>query len=145
MKHGLRTPSTVRWFAVACFCALVPFSPTFAEGGEDPLERFVFPPELIMKHQSTIDLSAAQRQGLVSEVQQLQTDIVPLQFELSEAAESLAKILSVPRVDEAVAIAEAERITNLEAQVKKRHLVLLIRIKNLLDEEQQRQLESLRR
>ena len=134
-------------FAFALLLTVCPFQGLYADSpseGEDPLEQFVYPPELIMKHQSTIGLRGDQRQGLVAEVTQLQTDIVPLQFELSEAAEKLVKILAPPRVDEASAITEAERITTLEAQVKKRHLVLLIRIKNLLNEEQQRQLDALR-
>lgn len=138
--------------ACALLCVLLPLRGALAQGGPgaraaggDPLEQHVYPPDLIMEHQSAIGLRNDQRQGLVAEVQQLQTDVVPLQFELSEAAESLARILSTPRVDEAAAIAEAERITTLEAQVKKRHLVLLIRIKNLLTEEQQRQLDAFRR
>ena len=98
-----------------------------------------------MRHQEAIALGEDQRQTLIHEVQQLQSDIVPLQFELSEAAEKLERLLAGPEIDEARALAHVDQVTGLEAQVKKRHLTLLVRIKNLLTEEQQRKLEELRR
>jgi len=109
------------------------------------IERILFPPELVMRHQAEIDLSEEQRQAVVTEVQSLQSDMVPLQFELGEAMEGLGQLLRAPTVDEAAAVAHVEKITALESRIKRRHFQLLIRIKNLLRPEQQQSLRRLRR
>ena len=129
--------------APAALHAQPPAPPDSSE--PNPIERRLFPPELVMRHQEAIALGEDQRQTLIHEVQQLQSDIVPLQFELSEAVEKLERMLAGPAIDEAGALAQVDQVTGLEARVKKRHLALLVRIKNLLTEEQQRKLEELRR
>ncbi len=141
-------PRSSRCLSFALMMALLMF-PVLAAADDprrpgDPLERHLFPPELIMQHQSEIDLREDQRQGIVQEVQQMQTDVVPLQFELSAAMEGLASLVAEPVVDEAAALAQAERIMELEGGVKTRHLTLLVRLKNLLTPEQQQRLQSLR-
>jgi Spy/CpxP family protein refolding chaperone len=97
-----------------------------------------------MRRQSEIGLDERQRAALVQEVQQAQSDLVPLQFEMSAAGEALSRLLGSPQVDEAKALAEAERVMKLETQIKRRHLALLIRIKNVLTPEQQQALQRAR-
>lgn len=46
-------------------------------------------------------------------------------------------------MDEAAALAQVDRVTEIENQMKKTHLTLLIRVKNLLSEDQQQQLLTL--
>ena len=125
------------WWPIAAFAQPAP-------DDEDPLAQHVFSPELVMAHQATLGLSEDQLQSLIREVQELQSDIVPLQFELSQRAEELAEVLAAPRIDEARALDLADAVTGIEARVKKRHLTLLVRIKNLLSEEQQIRLRALR-
>ena len=136
---------TLVFFAAAGLGAQAPApqSPRLAK--VNPIEERLFPPELVMRHQEAIALRGEQREALIAEVQQLQSDVVPLQFELSEATEKLAQLLGGSRIDEARALAQVDQIQSVEAQVKKRHLTLLIRIKNLLTDEQQGKLEELRR
>jgi Spy/CpxP family protein refolding chaperone len=117
-------------------------------GGMPPggleLRRELFAPELVMRHQEEIGLSEEQKATLVREMQKLQSDLVPLQFEMSDAAGKLTAALSPPRVDEAKAAELADRLMSLESQIKKRHLALMIRIKNTLTPEQQDRLRALR-
>jgi Spy/CpxP family protein refolding chaperone len=108
------------------------------------LRRELFPPELVMRHQEEIDLSEEQKDRLVREMQALQSDLVPLQFEMSEAAGKLRTALAAPRVDEQQAGDLADRLMSLESRIKRRHLALMIRIKNLLTPEQQDRLRDLR-
>ena len=110
----------------------------------DPLERLFFPPELIMQHQAAIGLTAEQRRDLLAEVTQAQADFLPAQMDLAEQAETLTRMLEAPRVDEPAALAVAGRLMELESRIKRRHLELAIRIKNLLDESQQARLTKLR-
>jgi Spy/CpxP family protein refolding chaperone len=97
-----------------------------------------------MEHQQEIGLSGQQRQVLIAELQQTQSDLVPLQFEISEAGERLAQLFAAPRVDEQEALAAAQRVMEIESLIKTRHLSLVIRIKNLLTQEQQAELRRLR-
>jgi Spy/CpxP family protein refolding chaperone len=108
------------------------------------LRRELFPPELVMRHQAEIALGEEQRTALVREMQAMQSDLVPLQFEMSDAAGKLRAALDMPRVDEDKASALADRLMSLETRIKKRHLALMIRIKNILTPEQQSRLRELR-
>jgi Spy/CpxP family protein refolding chaperone len=112
---------------------------------DNPIQRFVFPPDLVMSHQDEIGLSAEQREKIIAEVQRLEADLVPLRFEISQTTHRLAELLSAPRVEEEPALALVDRITDLEGEIKKRHLTLVIRTKNLLTPEQQAKLEEFRR
>jgi Spy/CpxP family protein refolding chaperone len=112
--------------------------------GAPPFGRALFPPEMVMRHAQDIGLSDEQREQITSVIQQVQSDIVPLEWEVRERAETLADLLEQPRVDEAAALAQVERVTDIENQMKKTHLALLIRVKNALSEEQQQQLLALR-
>lgn len=120
-------------------------TPMAAAGEEsDPFEGALFTPEEVMRHQSAVDLSKEQRDRLIAEVTQAQADFLPAQMELAEHAEELKRQVAAPRIDEQAALAVATRLLELESQIKRRHLELAIRIKNLLDESQQARLAGLR-
>lgn len=67
-----------------------------------------------------------------------------LQWEMGAATAQIERELEGPRVDEAKAVDISQRITTVEGEIKRAHLAMLIRIKNLLDEDQQRRLNELR-
>ena len=108
------------------------------------LSRELFPPELVMRHQEEIGLSEDQRSKLVHAMQEMQSDLVPLQFEMGQAAAKLRETLAVPRIDEAKAGDLADRLMALETKIKRRHLTTMIQIKNVLTPEQQERLRALR-
>lgn len=137
---------TFSLFAAGSALAQPPGPPTPGPqpGAGDPLAEHLFPPDLVMRHQAEIGLSPAQRDALIEELQATQVEIVPLQFDVTEAAEALAGLLSEARIDEGQALAGAQRVMELEARAKARHLILLVRVKNLLTPEQQERLEAIR-
>ena len=147
MKSSTLTIGTILVLAAAGLPALRA-QPAGRQGKMPPggleLRRELFPPELVMRHQAEIGLSGEQRNALVREMQAMQSDLVPLQFEMSEAAGKLRAALDAPRVDEDKASALADRLMSLETRIKKRHLALMIRIKNILTPEQQSLLRELR-
>lgn len=107
-------------------------------------EQSLFPPELVLHNQIAIGLTddqTAQIKKLLSETHARMTD---LQVDLQRAAERVRGVLEPARVDEAAAIAAAEQTMAIESQLKKTHLTLLVRIKNILTEEQQTKLAALR-
>lgn len=108
------------------------------------LSREMFPPELVMRHQEDIGLSEDQKSKLVRSMQEMQSDLVPLQFDMGEAAGKLRAVLARPRVDEGEAGPLADRLMTLETKIKRRHLSLMIQVKNVLTPEQQERLRALR-
>jgi len=108
------------------------------------ISRELFPPELVMRHQEEIGLSEDQKSKLVHAMQEMQSDLVPLQFEMGQAAGKLREALAAPRIDEAKAGDLADRLMALETEIKRRHLTTMIQIKNALTPEQQERLRALR-
>ena len=108
------------------------------------LRRGLFAPELVMRHQQEIGLSEDQKSKLVRAMQEMQADLVPLQFEMGEAAGKLRDALASSRIDEAKAGDLSDRLMALETKIKRRHLTAMIRIKNVLTPEQQESLRALR-
>jgi len=112
--------------------------------GLGPVERELYPAELVMDHQAELGLDAAQIAAMQSELDQAQRDLGRNEWELRAAKEALVRTLAAPRVDEAAATAATERVTRVEGTIKVAHLRLLVRIKNLLTADQQRRLDALR-
>ena len=113
--------------------------------GDDPVSRQLFPPELIMANQEELQLQEKQRATIRSEVVKLQGKVVDLQWQLSEDAEKLATALRTTPIDEAKALALADKVMAQEREVKRLHLAMLIRIKNALTPEQTAKLVEIRK
>ncbi|HKA88355.1 MAG TPA: periplasmic heavy metal sensor [Haliangiales bacterium] len=110
----------------------------------DVIGSRLFPPELIMGHQKEIGLDDKQRQAIVAEVQKLQGQVVELQWKMQAAVEDLVKLLDEARVDETKTLAQADHVMNLERDIKRAHLGMLIRIRNVLTPDQRTKLAALR-
>lgn len=144
-RAALRRPLlAVALAGLAIFAGWLPAIAGAEESKDDPFKKLVFAPELVMGNQSQIGLTADQKAALVAELQSTQSDLVPLQLDISEAAEQLARLLEAATVDEAAALEAAGRVMRSEAEIKKRHLLLVVRIKNLLTPEQQAKLRAIR-
>jgi Spy/CpxP family protein refolding chaperone len=113
--------------------------------GTDQVAKNLFPPELIIQHRQDIGLDEAQSKSLKDSVQQAQARFLDLQWDMQAETGKFAHLLHAPRIDEAAALAQADKVLGLETAIKKAQLSLLIRIKNLLTPEQQQKLEELRK
>jgi Spy/CpxP family protein refolding chaperone len=60
-------------------------------------------------------------------------------------AGKLAQLLQPPKVDEAAALAQVDKVLGMEREVKRAQISLLIEIKNLLTPPQQQKLFDLRK
>jgi hypothetical protein len=138
---------------VAASCARVDESPresTLVEraSATDPsssaVESHLFAAELVMDHQAALGLDGAQSSALRADVASAQAELVEAEWSLRRAREALAERLSTERVDEASAMAAAERVIEAENDIKRIHLRLLVRIKNRLTATQQARLTELR-
>ena len=104
----------------------------------------LFPPELIMQHRRAISLTDQQRDAISRMIQDLQGRVVKLQWELLDEMQQLTEITGSTRVDLDRAIDKMGDVLDIERDIKRAHLEMLVRIKNLLSAEQQRRLEQLR-
>jgi Spy/CpxP family protein refolding chaperone len=112
--------------------------------GADPVSSKLFLPELIMHNQQELGIDSQQRDAITKEVEQAHSQIFPLQWKMSGFAEELAKALDAPKIDESKALGLAGKVMGLENEVKRAHLSLLIRLRNLLTEAQRAKLTELR-
>ena len=112
-------------------------------GGPSFLEN-VFPPSLIMRHQTDIGLTDAQRETITKHMEEAQKSLVALQWDVERESEKLGKLLEPAHVDEVAALRQADQVMSAEERLKKAHLTLLIGIKNALTPAQQEKLRQLR-
>lgn len=110
----------------------------------DPFASVLFPPELIMQHAQAIRLTDEQRRDITALIGEVQQRVLGLRWQLAEQVQALRQTLAGPRVDQDRAIDQLNRVLATEQSIKQAHLVMLIRIKNLLRPEQQAELTRLR-
>ncbi len=104
----------------------------------------VFPPSLIMRHETEIGLTDAQRDAITKQMEDAQKSLVSLQWDVEQESQKLGKLLEPPHIDDAAALAQLDQVMKAEERLKKTHLTLLIRIKNILTPAQQEKLRQLR-
>jgi Spy/CpxP family protein refolding chaperone len=126
--------------------ALVTETTLFAQQNitDDPLAKAFFPPELVMQNQQAINLTEAQRNSLIKEIQNAQTEFMSLQWDLQKETEKLKFLVEKEKPVEAEVTEQLGQLLAIENKIKKRQISLLVRIKNLLTSEQQVKLRQLR-
>ena len=130
---------------VLALCLLTPgVLSAQVENPDDPFAALVFTPEEIMQHRRAIDLNDEQRDGITRLIQELQGELVAHQWRLLDETESVKEALEGPRVDLDKVMDRFGKALDTEMEIKRVHLELLIRIKNILTPSQQEELLSLR-
>ena len=99
-----------------------------------------FPPELIMQNQQAIGLKEDQQKAIKAEMQKTAARFTDLQWQQSAESEKLAELAKKERVDEPAVLGQFDKLV-----IKREHLALLVRIKNILTPEQQAQLAELKK
>ena len=112
---------------------------------QDPLAQHVFAPDLVMRHAAEIGLDEKQRAAIKDAVIQTQSKLLDVQWEVQAESEKLARLLQASPVDETAVLAQADKVMAFERDVKKAHLSLLVRVKNVLTDAQREKLKELRR
>lgn len=127
-------------------CAFLLFSSTdgLAQQKDDPIGENLIAPDLLLRHQQEIGLSADQKEFIKTEVIKAQARFTDLQFQLAAEAEGLIALVKQDRVDEQQTLAQLDKILTLEREIKRAQFLLVIRIKNKLTPEQYARLQELR-
>jgi len=132
----------IKQFAVILLIAASSFA---QEKPDDPIGRYLVPPDLIMSHSQELNLIDKQRAAIKSEVQKAQAKFIDVQWDMKEETEKMVRLLQQTPADEARILEQADKVMSLEREIKKTQLALLIRIRNVLTAEQMAKLEEIRR
>ena len=110
----------------------------------DPLAHAMFPPELIMGHARQLGLTDEQKAFMRSEIQKTTASFQELQWKLQDQMELLHETMKSTVVNEPQALAQLDKVLDIEREIKRLHIGLAIRLKNRLTPEQQEQLQKMR-
>ena len=132
-------------FRYAIILLLGAASVVAAQEPEPEFAKHLFPPELVMQHQQNLRLTPEQRTSITQAIRDLQLKVVDLQWKMQDEAQKLTELVQGARVDEAQTLAQVDRVLGVEREIKRAHMALLVRIKNLLTPEQQDALRNAKR
>jgi Spy/CpxP family protein refolding chaperone len=110
----------------------------------DPLAHLMFPPDMIMSHARQLNLTEEQKAFMRAEVQKATVTFQDLQWKLQDQAELLHETMKSSSVNEQQALAQLDKVLDLEREIKRLHIGLAVRLKNRLTPEQQEQLNKMR-
>ena len=110
----------------------------------DPLGEGLFPPDLVMRFQAEIGLTEEQRQAIMSDLQQAQPKFEKLHQQLEREKAALASLLKKERVELEPALAQTDKLLNVERELRRLQLALQIGLKNRLTPDQQARLQDLK-
>jgi len=113
--------------------------------GHDPMGEFMFPPEMILEHTVELNLTAEQKTAIRNEVKTTQSQFTDLQFQLQDNMQAFTALLHQTKTDERQALAALDKALDTERQIKKLHVGMMIRIKNMLSAEQVEKLHQMHR
>lgn len=133
-----------RWFPVVAGLMAVATPAVAQEKKDERFEKAFFDPQLVLQRAKDIGLTPQQRSAILEVIKKAQIELVPLQMDMAEPALELVELIEEAKVDEAGALAKADKMLKIENEVKKVQMGLLIRIKNLLTKDQQDRLRGIR-
>lgn len=107
-----------------------------ASSHREVLSMGLYPPDLIMRHQQRLGITAEQRREMLQQVKAFQDEVAELQWNLQNEQQLLRQALAQDDIDRAAVMPRVERVLQMESDFKRAHIKLLIGIKNALTGEQ---------
>ena len=108
----------------------------------DPFKGKLFPPNVIIEHKEELGLTKQQFTEVRAAVVEVQSGIAEFEWDMQEAYQELMRELDKAPIDEAAVIEHANKALLAENQVKKMQMAMLVRLRNLLNEDQISYLKS---
>jgi Spy/CpxP family protein refolding chaperone len=113
-------------------------------GKPDPFKGKLFPPDIILKNQAELNLTKEQFTSIKAAVVEVQSNVAEHEWDLREAYQKVLVALDEDPIDEDKVLEYVNDALLAENQVKKQQVRMLIKLKNLLNDDQVAYLESLR-
>jgi Spy/CpxP family protein refolding chaperone len=111
---------------------------------KDVFKGKLFPPNIILEHQDELNLSKEQFTAIRAAVVEVQASVAEHEWDLREAYQKAMADLEESPVDEEKVLASIEDSLLAENKVKQLQVAMLIRLRNLLTDEQMAYLQSVR-
>lgn len=108
------------------------------------LERLVYPPDLVLRHQGDIDLTDEQRKVIRDLSLETQSTVAEIRWDMQETVRLMMELLADDDSSPDAVLSQLETVLKLESEVKITHMRLVLSIRDLLTPEQRDQLDSLR-
>ena len=130
---------------IACLMLCAGVAVAQDRGGKpDPFKGKLFAPDIILKNQTELNLTKEQFTGIKAAVVDVQANVAEHEWDLRQAYQKIMAELDQKPIDEKKVLENVNDALLAENQVKKQQVTMLIRLKNLLNDEQIAYLESLR-
>lgn len=133
---------TARLLAL-CLLFVLCASPAHANGANEIFRGKLFPPNLILEHQDELELSREQFTRIREVVVAVQGNVAEHEWDMREAYLRIVDELDAVSIDEGRVIEIANEALLAENEIKKQQMTMLIRVRNLLTEDQIAYLRSL--
>jgi Spy/CpxP family protein refolding chaperone len=128
---------------LAIFASLCPlFAADDSTKPSDPFAGAFFPPELVLMARDHIGLTQEQEQTLRTHLEKTRPRSDEKRAMLDRETAALAALVKQERVDEAMVLAQLDKVLDVEREAKHLHVGLAVAIKNLLTPEQQSKLRE---
>ncbi|MFH1965973.1 MAG: hypothetical protein ABIJ42_10600 [Acidobacteriota bacterium] len=111
---------------------------------EQSLRKYMFSPEFLRRHQQELQLTEDQRQNIVKQISTAQIEFTSAQWNLGSETRKLSNLVENRESEEAIILEQLDIVLNLEKMIKRKQLIMAVRIRNILNEEQLRKLSDLR-
>jgi Spy/CpxP family protein refolding chaperone len=125
---------------LASLCPL--FAADDSKKPADPFAEAFFPPELVLMARDRIGLTQEQEQTLRTHLVKTRPRSDEKRAMLDRENAALAALVKQERVDEAMVVAQLDKVLAVEREAKHLHVGLAMAIKNLLTPEQQSKLRE---
>ena len=109
---------------------------------EDVFKGKLFAPNIILEQKTALKLSKDQFTEIRAAVVEVQSGIAEHEWDMQEAYQALMLELDKAPINESEVLKHADAALKAENQVKKKQMAMLVRLKNLLNDEQIAYLES---
>ena len=137
MRNGLLV-----LLASTCLCV-----GTAAAAGpkDDVFKGKLFAPNVILENQAELSLSKQQFTEIRKAVVEVQANVAEHEWDVREAYQNIMAELDKTPIDESIVLEHVSAALRAENEVKKLQVAMLVRLKNLLTDEQIAYLQSVRK
>ena len=132
---------------VLALCLIFATSFASAQGGgaqKDVFKGKLFPPNIILEHQGELDLTKEQFTAIKAAVVEVQANVAEHEWDLREAYAKVLADLDESPINEEKVLEGVRSALQAENSVKQLQVAMLIRLRNLLTDDQVEYLQSLR-
>ncbi|MDX1515371.1 MAG: hypothetical protein R3288_00955 [Woeseiaceae bacterium] len=146
MRKGNVAPGRISagWLAIVAIVAGFGSGATaIAQEKGDPFKGKLFAPNVILENQAELDLSREQFTEIRAAVVEVQSGVAEYEWDMREAYLKVMAELDNKPINEKRVLEHAHTALKAENQVKMQQMRMLIRLKNLLTDEQIARLERL--